>query len=132
MSILPVGPTWTTARFGTTVPLVQFWSEASGWAATSGHAVRKLGAVVLVTVIFATTAVGGFGSVISGTPPTPATVSARPVFGPHGSENLPMPLRLSRMRTGAIGEKRLPVPVALVSVIQPFTSTMSWTVPCRL
>src|SRR3989442_14526841 len=102
--------------FGTVKPLVQFRSEATGRAAPSGHAVRTLAALVVVTVTLATTAVGGLASSIVGTPPTPATAIARPLPGPHCAKNPPVPYRLSRMREVGIGTKRLAVPAVVPSV----------------
>src|SRR5437899_6657196 len=90
-STLPVGPTWATTRFGTVTPAFQLRSDASGCAAPSGQAMRALAWLVSVTVTLATTAVGGLGSVIRGTPAWPATVTARPLLGPHGVQYPPVP-----------------------------------------
>src|SRR5436190_23413023 len=91
-----------------------------------------LDAVVPVTVRFATTAVGGLGSVMLGTPPNPATATTRPLSGPHGVEKPPVPYRLSRIRAGVRGLNRLPAPPIVASVNQPFTSATTLVVPAAL
>src|SRR2546426_12739258 len=89
-SIFPVLPTLTTTRLGTVSPGTQFRSEALGRVAPSGHTVRKLEAVVSVTVTFSTTAVGATEAFISGTPPRPATVAAIVALGPSGAAKPPV------------------------------------------
>src|SRR6267378_6934421 len=107
---------------GTVPPAGQFTSDVVGRAAVSGQAIKAPAIVVFVTVRLATTAVGGLGSVMSGTPPSPATPTTRPELAPHGVLKPPTPNLLSRMRAGVSGVNQLPVPPGVESVNQPFTS----------
>ena len=84
MSITPLLLSLTTTRLGTVCPATQLRSEVPGSGVPPGTTSRKLGAVVSVTVTFSTTALGGTGSVILGTPPWPAIVSDIVLVGPSG------------------------------------------------
>src|SRR5438552_4681965 len=128
----PLEPSLTTTRLGIVTPPTQFRSELPGRGPPSGQPDRKLGVVVSVTVTFSTTAVGGWASLIAGTPPRPATISNRWLLGPSGVLQPPVPPRLSRMRVGVTPVKPLPFSPAVLFVNQPLTSTTRSTDPCRL
>src|SRR5437879_5753136 len=77
--IAPPAPSLTVTAFGIVRPASQFRLEASGLAWPDGQMVRKLEAVVLVTVTLSTTP-----SAPAGTPPLPVTWTSRVVPAPHG------------------------------------------------
>src|SRR5438105_3808108 len=104
----PLEPSFTTTRLGIVTPPTQFRSELPGRDAPSGQTVKKLGAVVSVTVTFRTTAVGACASLIVGTAPCPATISDRWLLEARGVLQPPVPSRLSRMRMGVTPVKPLP------------------------
>src|ERR1700686_2138010 len=80
MVIWPAVPTGTSTRFGTVLPATQFRFEASGRVPPAGYTVRKLEAVVLVTVTLSTTALA-----LAGAPGvTPATVRLMDPAAPTG------------------------------------------------
>src|ERR1700688_3335249 len=88
----------TMTRFGTVTPPVQFKLEAVGRLALVGQMVRKLGAVVLVTVTFKIAA----ETPAIGTPPAPVTWTVRVPAGPSVLPALgcPLPARVSVIRAG--------------------------------
>src|ERR1700745_898968 len=73
----PPAPSWTTTRMGITVPGAQLRSDASGRVAPSGQTVSALGALVLATVTFRTTAWGDEAPPSGGTPPPSGEVKPR-------------------------------------------------------
>src|ERR1700681_1708286 len=92
MLTCPFDPNATSTRFGTVCPLTQLRLDASGRGTPAGHTVRKLGAVVFVTVTFRTTAL----TPVDGTETCPAIWTFRFPPGPTGA-----PERVSRIRVGA-------------------------------
>src|SRR5207237_8225761 len=81
-ALVELGPTATSTRLGIVTPAVQFKLDASGRGALSGKMVRKLGAVVLVTVTLRTTAETPVtGTVLPGVA-RPPTGTSRPELGP--------------------------------------------------
>src|SRR5207237_5869515 len=115
----PLEPSLTTTRLGIVTPPTQFRPELPGRDAPSGQTVRKLGAVVSVTVTFSTTAVGGCASVKAGTPPCPVTTNDRWLLGVSGVLQPPVPFRLSRMRVGVRPLNVLPAAAVVPSLNQP-------------
>ncbi|MFN8041363.1 MAG: hypothetical protein U0Q07_19255, partial [Acidimicrobiales bacterium] len=109
----------------------QFRFDAVGWESPLGHSVKKLAAVVPVTVTFNVTAVAS-----AGTPPTPATWTSRTVPAAHGDEYGPTCSgggRESKIRVGAPnGWNSAPVgvtfPMAPVAVNHRSPSD-PWTIP---
>src|SRR5438552_2531663 len=128
----PLEPSLTTTRLGIVTRPIQFRSELPGRGPPSGQTDRKLGAVVFVTVTLSTTAVGGWASLIAGTPACPATTNDRWLLGASGVLQPPVPFRLSRMRVGVTPVKPLPFSPTVPSVNQPLTSATRSTDPCRL
>src|SRR2546427_13023826 len=100
----PVVPRVATTRFGMVSRAVQLRSDASGRVAVEGETVKKLGAVVLVTVTLMTTAVA-----VPGTGETPPTWR---VYVPPGP-SVAWP-RVSAIRWATWGVKSFPVAVASV------------------
>ena len=86
MSTAPPLPTPTSTRLGTVWPLTQLRFDAVGRVTPVGYTVRKLLAVVLVTVTLSTTALAS-----ARTWPTPVTGIVRDEPGASG----PAPFRLS-------------------------------------
>src|SRR5438445_12777290 len=128
----PLEPSLTTTRLGIVTPPPQLRSELPGRGPLSGQTDRKLGAVVSVTVTFSTTAVGGWASLIAGTPPCPATTKDRGLLGASGKLQPPVPFRLSRTRVGFRPVNVLPAAAVVPSLNQPLTSATRSTDPCRL
>src|SRR5829696_6879391 len=92
----------TITRLGAVWPGTTLRFEAGfGRATPDGHSVANVAAVGLVAVTLSTTAVASFG--------TPDSVTSRATAGGHGVPNPPVPMRESRMRYGACGEKRAPL-----------------------
>src|SRR3982074_1438250 len=94
----PAVPTGTIPLFGTVTPAIQFRFETVLRGAPAGHTVRKLAAVVLVTVTFKITPdTPGVGA-----PPAPVTWTLRVAPGPSVLLALGWPLagRVSVMRAG--------------------------------
>ena len=71
----------------------------NGFVVPVGNSVRKLPAVVFVTVTFSTTA----PTPVAGSPPAPATGMLLVCCGPNGPLMPPVPSRVSRMRAGVTG-----------------------------
>src|SRR4029077_14888828 len=76
--IWPPEPTATSTMLGTVLPAVQFRLEARGWGSPAGQTVKKLGAVVSVTVTLSITAL----TPLAGTPPCPRTWTLRLELAP--------------------------------------------------
>src|SRR5262249_22717738 len=89
-------PSATSTRLGTVWPATQFRLDATGSEVPAGHTVRKLDALVLVTVTFRTTA----ETPLIGTPARPVTCSVKVPPGPIGEDVPPVPSRVSSMRVG--------------------------------
>src|SRR5438309_2350 len=94
----PVVPSVATVRFGTVVPAIQLRSDARGRVAVDGYTVRKLAAVVLVTVTFRMAP----ETPVAGTPPTPRTwtSSVPPAASVLPALGWPLPTRVSVIRAG--------------------------------
>ena len=99
---VPSGPSGTSTRLGTDAPAVKLRLEASG-RALPGYTVKNPLAVASVAVALSTTAVGGLGAFMAGTPPTPATCTRSVPMGPSLAVGAPRPVRVSRMRAGVMG-----------------------------
>src|ERR1700730_3747472 len=95
---MPPAPTGTNTRFGIVCPLVQFKFDEFGWATPLGHTVRKLAALVRVTVTLRIAA----DTPLRGTPPAPVTCTLRVVPAPNVWPALgwPLPARVSVIRAG--------------------------------
>jgi len=100
---VPSGPSGTSTRLGTVAPAVKLRLEASGRALPPGYTVKNPLAVALVAVALSTTALGGLGAFMAGTPPTPATCTLSVPMGPSLAGGAPRPARVSRMRAGVMG-----------------------------
>src|SRR5262245_15778800 len=97
---LPSGPTPTVTRLGTVWPGTKLRLETSGRESPDGQSVRKPAAVGSTTVTFITTA----ETPVAGTPPRPVIWAANvwPLPSGPGTPPRPRPVRVSRMRAGAI------------------------------
>ena len=99
---MPLAPIGAVTRFGTVWPGTKLRFDAgSGRVSPDGQTVAKPAAVGLVAVTLSTTAVAPTG--------TPVSVRSRVTPGPQGVA-YPGPLRESRMRDGASGWYRAPLP----------------------
>src|SRR2546427_1547733 len=96
-------------RLGTVCPATQLRLEAFGRVFAEGQTVRKLGAVVLVTVTLRIAEETPFG----GTPPAPVTWMARLPPGPSLLPALgwPLPDRVSVILAGVNATSCPPVPL---------------------
>src|SRR2546425_13021419 len=85
-------------RLGTVQPATQLRLETTGMVPPAAHAVRKLAAVVLVTVAFRTTP----DTPELGTPPAPVTWTLRvlPAARVDPAFACPLPARVSVIRAG--------------------------------
>src|SRR5690242_7055182 len=101
----PVVPSVATTRFGMIWPGIQLRSAALGRVVVDGYTVRKLGAVVFVTVTLTITAVA-----LVGTPLDPVTCRVRVPPGLRVCAGL----LVSLIRVGLIELKFLPVAVESV------------------
>src|SRR5690349_4977521 len=124
MVTLPPAPTFAVTAFGIVCPATQFRLDTNGLGCgcPEGQMLRNEAADVFVTVTFSTTA-----SALAGTPPTPATVTSRLVFGPQGVLNGPIcgPLgRESSTRAGGSETKPSPAAVSYQPATSMITSTL--------
>src|SRR5712692_2916136 len=99
----PLEPMVATTRFGTMTPAIQLRSDACGCEDVAGHTVRKLGAVVLVTVTLSKTALA-----VLGTPLSPPTCRLKVLLGLSVFPSV----RVSSIRNGVSGVKNWPPDVA--------------------
>src|ERR1700730_397854 len=94
----PPVPTGTKTRLGIVCPAVQFKFDELGWATPLGHTVRKLVALVRVTVTLRIAADTPF----TGAPPAPVTCTLRvvPALRVMPALGCPLPGRVSVIRAG--------------------------------
>src|SRR5262249_22813662 len=85
MLTCPLLPRATSTRLGTVRPGVQLRLETVGWGGPTGQMLRKLEAVVSVTVTLRNTA----ETSAVGTPPRPATWTLSVPLGPMGATGTP-------------------------------------------
>src|SRR5438309_6114921 len=101
---------------------------------------KLCGPEALVSVTFITTAPGGGGGLVAGTPPCPATCTLRVAPGPIVPQpGVQLPCgpnggpRVSRMRDGVRGTKRPPLLAAAeLGEYEPLTSKITSTDPWLL
>ena len=124
----PLVPTLTITRFPTERPGVTFRFEARGRGAPLGLTVTYVGALAEVAVTLSTTA----ETPSSGMPPRPVTWRSSTCPADGLAAGAPIPVRVSRIRSGAAGRCSPPGSPATDGPTQPATSATKCTAPAAL